>query len=200
VLDSAKGWASVIRNNLRLSEEFDRFFARPDTLSLGVCNGCQLMGLLGIPGFDLPDSLKPRFIRNASERFESRFSTVRVAKSLAVMLQGMEGSVLGIWVAHGEGRLHVPNSATLDWIVEKGLAPVRYADPRGDIATAYPFNPNGSPLGIAALCSPDGRHLAMMPHPERTFQLRQWPWVPPEWKCTTSPWLRLFRNAYAAFR
>jgi phosphoribosylformylglycinamidine synthase len=200
VLDSAKGWASVIRNHERLSEEFDCFFGRPDTLSLGVCNGCQLMALLGIPGFDLADALKPRFIKNASERFESRFATVLIQNSPAVMLEGMEDSVLGVWVAHGEGRLHVPDPATQDWIVQNRLAPVRYVDPDGDPTTSYPYNPNGSPLGIAALCSPDGRHLAIMPHPERSFQLRQWPWVPPEWSCTTSPWMRMFRNAHAAWR
>ena len=196
VLDSAKGWASVIRNHERLSEEFTTFFSRPDTLSLGVCNGCQLMALLGIPGFDLPDHRQPRFIRNTSERFESRFSTVRIGPSPAVMLQGMEDSILGIWVAHGEGRLHVPDPATLDWIVANRLAPIRYVDPEGEPTIAYPFNPNGSPLGIAALCSPNGRHLALMPHPERCFQLRQWPWVPPRWRHHNSPWLRMFRNAY----
>ncbi len=200
VLDSAKGWASVIRNNERLAEEFTRFFGRSDTLSLGVCNGCQLMALLGIPGFDLPDTFKPRFIRNRSERFESRFSTVLIEKSPAVMLRGMEDSILGVWVAHGEGRLHVPDPATLDWIVESRLAPVRFVDPDANPTTTYPYNPNGSPLGIAALCSPDGRHLAIMPHPERSFQLRQWPWVPPAWSCSTSPWMRMFRNAYAASR
>ncbi len=200
VLDSGKGWASVIRNNARLSDQFERFFARPDTLSVGICNGCQLMGLLGIPGFDLPDEHKPRFIKNISGRFESRFSTVRIEKSPALMLQGMEGSTLGVWVAHGEGRLHVPDAATLDWIVANHLAPVRYVGPDGEPTTAYPYNPNGSPLGISALCSPDGRHLAIMPHPERCFQLRQWPWVPPAWTCRTSPWLRMFQNAAAACR
>lgn len=199
VLDSAKGWASVIRNNERLMEEFDRFLGRPDTLSLGVCNGCQLMALLGIPGFDVPDERKPRFIKNISGRFESRFNTVRIEKSPAIMLQGMQDSILGIWVAHGEGRLHVPDPATLDWITDNRLAPMRYVDPDGGPTTAYPYNPNGSPHGIAALCSPDGRHLAVMPHPERCFQLRQWPWVPPEWGCTTSPWLRMFQNAMAAW-
>jgi phosphoribosylformylglycinamidine synthase len=198
VLDSAKGWASVIRNNERLSAQFADFFARPDTLSLGVCNGCQLMGLLGIPGFELADVLKPRFIKNDSERFESRFSTVSIGKSPALMLQGMEGSVLGVYVAHGEGRLHVPDPATLDWIVKNHLAPVRYVDPEGRATTVYPYNPNGSPQGIAALCSPDGRHLAIMPHPERCYQLRQWPWVPREWACNDSPWMRMFRNAYVA--
>ncbi|MBN1321537.1 MAG: phosphoribosylformylglycinamidine synthase [Thermoleophilia bacterium] len=198
VLDAAKGWASVIRNNERLSEEFARFFARPDTLSLGVCNGCQLVGLLGIPGYGLSDELKPRFIRNTSARFESRFTTVSIEESPALMLQGMEGSVFGVYVAHGEGRLHVPDPATLEWIVAEGLAPVRYVDPEGYVTTAYPYNPNGSPQGIAALCSPDGRHLAIMPHPERCFQLRQWPWVPPAWRFQSSPWMRMFRNAYAA--
>ena len=183
VLDSAKGWASVIRNHEKLAEEFDRFFARPDTASLGVCNGCQLMALLGIPGFDLADHLKPRFIHNTSGRFESRFATVRIDPSPSLFLKGMEDSTLGIWVAHGEGHLHVPDPATLDWIVENRLAPVRYVDPTGSPTETYPYNPNGSPQGIAALCSPDGRHLAIMPHPERCFQLRQWPWVPPEWTC-----------------
>ena len=198
VLDSAKGWASVIRNHEKLAEEFDRFFARPDTASLGVCNGCQLMALLGIPGFDLADHLKPRFIHNTSGRFESRFATVRIDTSPSLFLEGMEHSTLGIWVAHGEGHLHVPDPATLDWIVDNRLAPVRYVDPAGSPTEAYPYNPNGSPQGIAALCSPDGRHLAIMPHPERCFQLRQWPWVPPDWSYTQSPWLRLFRNAYLA--
>ena len=198
VLDAAKGWASVIRNNARLSDEFARFFARPDTLSLGVCNGCQLMGLLGIPGFDLPDELKPRFVRNISGRFESRFSTVAIEDSPAIMLQGMAGSTFGVYVAHGEGRLHVPDPATLDWIMQNRLAPVRYVDPEGRSTTTYPYNPNGSPNGIAALCSPDGRHLAIMPHPERCYQLRQWPWIPPAWGCASSPWMKMFRNAYAA--
>lgn len=198
VLDSGKGWASVIRNNARLSEQFDRFFARADTLSVGICNGCQLMGLLGIPGFDLPDERKPRFVKNISGRFESRFSTVRIERSPAVMLQGMEGSTFGVWVAHGEGRLHVPDAGTLDWIIANSLAPVRYVAPDNEPTTRYPYNPNGSPLGIAALCSPDGRHLAIMPHPERCFQLRQWPWVPPAWTCRTSPWLRMFQNAATA--
>ncbi|NLE11098.1 MAG: phosphoribosylformylglycinamidine synthase, partial [Actinobacteria bacterium] len=181
-----------------LSDEFARFFARPDTLSLGVCNGCQLMGLLGIPGFDLPDELKPRFVRNISGRFESRFSTVAIEDSPAIMLQGMAGSTFGVYVAHGEGRLHVPDPATLDWIMQNRLAPVRYVDPEGRSTTTYPYNPNGSPNGIAALCSPDGRHLAIMPHPERCYQLRQWPWIPPAWGCASSPWMKMFRNAYAA--
>jgi phosphoribosylformylglycinamidine synthase len=108
----------------------------------------------------------------------------------------MEDSVLGVWVAHGEGRFFAPDGAVLDEINAKGLAPVRYVDDAGVPTEAYPFNPNGSPDGITALCSPDGRHLAMMPHPERAFQLWQWPWLPAGWEqLPASPWLRMFQNA-----
>ena len=147
VLDSAKGWASVIRNNGRLSEEFARYFARSDTLSLGVCNGCQLMALLGIPGFDLPDALMPRFIKNDSERFESRFTSVRIEKSPAVMLQGMEDSILGICVAHGEGRLHVPDPATLDWIVGQPAGAGALRRSRREPDHHLPVQPERQPAG-----------------------------------------------------
>jgi phosphoribosylformylglycinamidine synthase len=198
VLDSAKGWAGTIRYNERLREGFARFAARPDTFSLGVCNGCQLMALLGwVPGGGLPDTRQPRFVHNASGRFESRFSTVRIEPGPAIMLRGMEGSVLGVWVAHGEGRALFPDASVLEGVLAGGLAPVRYADDAGLATEAYPFNPNGSPLGIAALCSPDGRHLAIMPHPERAFLTWQWPWMPEDWRreLRASPWLRLFQNA-----
>ena len=113
------------------------------------------------------------------------------------MLRGMEGAVLGIWVAHGEGRAFFPEVGMLDRIGNQGLAPVRFADDSGEVTEAYPFNPNGSPEGIAGLCSPDGRHLAMMPHPERGFLKWQWGWMPEDWKRTleASPWLRMFQNA-----
>ncbi|MEJ2193093.1 MAG: phosphoribosylformylglycinamidine synthase [Nitrospirota bacterium] len=198
VLDSAKGWAGAIRFNDRLREEFDAFYRREDTFSLGVCNGCQLMALLGwVPWSGLEGTEQPRFVRNRSGRFESRFSTVQILESPSIMLRGMEGSVLGIWVAHGEGRALFPHGKVYEKVLRDGLAPVRFADDRGRATERYPFNPNGSPEGIAALCSPDGRHLAMMPHPERSFLLWQWPWVPPEWQgsLTASPWLRLFQNA-----
>jgi phosphoribosylformylglycinamidine synthase len=198
VLDSAKGWAGVIRFNRDLWKQFQGFYERPDTFSLGVCNGCQLLALLGwTPWGGLPDEIQPRFVRNTSDRFESRFLTVKIEKSPAVMLRGMEGAVLGIWVAHGEGRAFFPDAGILDRIREEGLAPVRYADDSGAVTEAYPFNPNGSPEGIAALCSPDGRHLAMMPHPERAFLKWQWGWMPEDWKHTleVSPWLRMFQNA-----
>jgi len=198
VLDSAKGWAGVIRFNGRLREEFERFYRREETFSLGVCNGCQLMALLGwVPWHGLEDARQPRFIHNASGRFESRFSTVRVLESPSVMLRGMAGSVLGVWVAHGEGRAYFPDRDIYEKVLASGLAPVRYVDDAGEPTEGYPFNPNGSPEGIAALCSPDGRHLAMMPHPERTFLKWQWPWMPEDWRkgLKASPWLRLFENA-----
>lgn len=197
VLDAAKGWAGVIRFNNHLSTQFKRFYERPDTFSLGVCNGCQLMTLLGwVPWTDLPDERKPRFIRNTSERFESRFVAVKIMPGPAIMLRGMENSILGVWVAHGEGRFFLP-SDSLTQLVRQDLAPLRFVDNTGYYALKYPFNPNGSLSSITALCSPDGRHLAMMPHPERTFLLWQWPWLSESFKkLEASPWLRLFQNAY----
>jgi phosphoribosylformylglycinamidine synthase len=199
VLDSGKGWAGVIRFNPILTEQFEAFYERPDTFSLGVCNGAQLMALLGwVPFKHLTDPEKPRFIHNRSGRFESRLSTVEVFPSPAIMLDGMAGSRLGVWVAHGEGRLQVPEPKLLTSITRQGLAPLRFIDADNQATTRYPFNPNGSPEGITALCSPDGRHLAMMPHPERlSNQLWQWPWLPKTWtNLEASPWLRMFQNAH----
>ncbi len=198
VLDSAKGWAGTIRFNEKIREMFDRFYERKDTFSLGVCNGCQLMALLGwVPFKGTPDEKQPRFIRNQSGRFESRWLTVKIKKSPAIMLQGMEDSKLGIWIAHGEGRLYCPDQEIFKKVSSKKLAPVVYVDDKDKVAKKYPFNPNGSSKGIAALCSPDGRHLAMMPHPERAFLKWQWPYLPEEqnkaWKA--SPWLKMFQNA-----
>ncbi|UCD46407.1 MAG: phosphoribosylformylglycinamidine synthase [Deltaproteobacteria bacterium] len=198
VLDSAKGWAGVIRFNKGIFEQFQRFYHRADTFSLGVCNGCQLMALLGwVPWAGIEDRYQPRFIHNLSGRFESRFSTVRIFPSPSIMLEGMAGSTLGIWVAHGEGRAFFPRKDILKKVEALSLAPVRYVDDRRQPTTQYPFNPNGSVNGIAALCSPDGRHLAVMPHPERTFLKWQWGFMPEKWKdnLTSSPWLRMFRNA-----
>ncbi len=198
VLGSAKGWAGVIRYNERIYREFESFYNRTDTFSLGVCNGCQLMALLGwVPFKESDEKRQPRFIHNISSRFESRFSTVKILSSPSIMLAGMEDSVLGVWVAHGEGRLLFPDNTILKEAIYKNLAPVRYVDDYGEITETYPFNPNGSPYGITALCSEDGRHLAMMPHPERVFLKWQWPWMPEEWKkdLDASPWLRMFQNA-----
>ncbi len=198
VLDSAKGWAGVIRFNNGVFDQFRRFSERPDTFSLGVCNGCQLMALLGwVPWPGSSDKDQPRFIHNLSGRFESRFSTVRIYPSPSIMLRRMAGSTLGIWVAHGEGRAFFPKRSILDKVESLSLAPVRYVDDQRNPTMRYPFNPNGSAKAIAALCSPDGRHLAIMPHPERTCLTWQWPWMPEEWKKTlkASPWLQIFLNA-----
>ncbi len=205
VLDSAKGWAAVLKFNPGVLAQLEAFKARPDTFSLGVCNGCQLMALLGwvpYPDHNVAEEAQPRFIENSSARFESRFSSVQIQPSPAVMFKGMEGSSLGVWVAHGEGRVHFPTPETQAFVEGKGLAPMKYVDDDNNPTEVYPFNPNGSPLGIAALCSEDGRHLAMMPHPERCYLGWQWPWLPREWEEAgmrngVGPWLQMFQNARA---
>ena len=196
VFDAAKGWASLIRLNPKLHEMFTHFYSRDDTFSLGICNGCQLMALLGwVPGLNLSDDQQPRFVRNNSGRFESRFPTVRILESRAIMLSRMAGSQLGVWVNHGEGRLQLPAPGLLSQVRQAKQICMEFVSAGGE--SQYSFNPNGSPEGITALCSPDGRHLAMMPHPERLFELWQWPWTPREWKqLDTSPWFRMFQNAY----
>uniref|UniRef100_A0A7S4EUI8 phosphoribosylformylglycinamidine synthase n=1 Tax=Chrysotila carterae TaxID=13221 RepID=A0A7S4EUI8_CHRCT len=200
VLDSAKGWAGVVKYNSTIQAQFNAFKARSDTFSLGVCNGCQLMALMGwVPSTEtLPQEHQPRFIHNTSGRYESRWVSVVIQPSPAVLLRGMEGSSLGVWVAHGEGKAHFPHEPVLDNVLEKQLAPLRYIDDDCAVTTAYPFNPNGSPHGIAALCSDDGRHLAMMPHPERAYLKWQCPWLPKQWETLDAmPWLRMFQNALA---
>ncbi|XP_042476157.1 probable phosphoribosylformylglycinamidine synthase, chloroplastic/mitochondrial isoform X2 [Macadamia integrifolia] len=206
VLDSAKGWSACIRFNQPLLTQFQEFYNRPNTFSLGVCNGCQLMALLGwVPGAQVGGTLgvggdpsQPRFIHNQSGRFECRFTSVTIGNSPAIMFKGMEGSTLGVWAAHGEGRAYFPDNDVLDRVLKLNLTPLKYCDDDGKVTEVYPFNPNGSPLGVAAICSPDGRHLAMMPHPERCFLMWQFPWYPKEWdvdKKGPSPWLRMFQNA-----
>jgi phosphoribosylformylglycinamidine synthase len=208
VLDPAKGWAGIIRFNSKLRKMFDDFFNRQDTFSLGVCNGCQLMAFLGIvPWQGIDEKEQPRFIQNHSQRFESHWGMVRISESPSIMLKGMGGSILGIWSAHGGGRLYCPNDKILYDARQQNLTPISYVDDRGRPTEKYRFNPNGSPWGIAAFCSSDGRHLAMMPHPERSFLLWQWPWIPEDWKSNkwkfhtgdyhlwASPWLKLFQNA-----
>ncbi|KAL5733179.1 hypothetical protein ACOSQ2_032871 [Xanthoceras sorbifolium] len=206
VLDSAKGWSASIRFNQPLLNQFQEFYKRPDTFSLGVCNGCQLMALLGwVPGPQVGgvlgsggDPSQPRFVHNESGRFECRFTSVTIKDSPAVMFKGMEGSTLGVWAAHGEGRAYFPDDGVLDRVLHSELAPLRYCDDDGSPTAVYPFNVNGSPLGVAAICSPDGRHLAMMPHPERCFLMWQFPWYPKHWtmdKKGPSPWLKMFQNA-----
>ncbi len=201
VPESAKGWAAAIRFNERLRKIFDDFYRRPDTFSLGVCNGCQLFALLGwVPWMGIDDKKQPRFVQNVSGRFESRWVTVKIQESPAILFKDMTDSILGIWVAHGEGRLHFPDPTLIDEVMTRKLVPVVFVDDegRGDgrISESYPFNPNGSPFGIAGLCTQDGRHLAMMPHPERSFLKWQWPWVPGYLNdgLKESPWIRMFQN------
>lgn len=198
VLDSAKGWAGVIKFNQSVFEQFQAFHTRKDTFSLGVCNGCQLMALLGwVPSTEsLPADRQPRLLHNDSGKFESRFLSVQIQKSPAVMFKGMENSSLGVWIAHGEGRFHFPDKSVHESVMSSGLAPLRYVNDTNEVTEEYPFNPNGSPDGIAGLCSEDGRHLALMPHPERVFNTWQWPWKPESWESQqASPWLQMFQNA-----
>ncbi|MEY2640729.1 MAG: phosphoribosylformylglycinamidine synthase [Candidatus Parcubacteria bacterium] len=197
VFGSAKGWAGKILLNNKLRDMFDQFYYREDTFSLGVCNGCQLMALLGwVPWKGIATEKQPRFIGNTSGRFESRWAQVEILPSPSILLEGMEGSKLGVWLAHGEGRLFYPDQAIADEIAKQQLAPLALLNPYGNRTEQYPYNPNGSPGGITALCSPNGRHLAMMPHPERCFRLWQWPFKPAAWdSLEASPWLQMFQNA-----
>jgi len=199
VLDAGKGWAGVIMFNEKIRDEFRAFCERDDTFSLGVCNGCQVMALLGwIPWRGIDIHKQPRFVRNESNIFESRFITVKIYPSPSIFLKDMAGSVLGAWVAHGEGRCLWPDEKIFNQAVDSksNLAPIRFVDDDGKQTEQYPFNPNGSKLGITGICSRDGRHLALMPHPERGFQSWQWPFWPMEWTdLKVSPWLKLFQNA-----
>ncbi|PIE73723.1 MAG: phosphoribosylformylglycinamidine synthase [Deltaproteobacteria bacterium] len=199
VPESAKGWAATIRFNEKMARQFQQFYERPDTFTLGICNGCQLFGLLGwVPWQGLEAEQQPRFIRNRSGRFESRWATIKVQPSRAMMFKKMEGLIFGIHVDHGEGRLYFPETATKKQCLEEKLCPVVYVDDNGQATESYPCNPNGSPGGIAGLCSADGRHLAMMPHPERVFLPWQAHWLPQDMAdIEVSPWLKMFQNAYA---
>nr|XP_055223422.1 phosphoribosylformylglycinamidine synthase isoform X3 [Gorilla gorilla gorilla] len=208
VLGSAKGWAAAVTFHPRAGAELRRFRKRPDTFSLGVCNGCQLLALLGWVGGDPnedaaemgPDSQPARpgllLHHNVSGRYESRWASVRVGPGPALMLRGMEGAVLPVWSAHGEGYVAFSSPELQAQIEARGLAPLHWADDDGNPTEQYPLNPNGSPGGVAGICSCDGRHLAVMPHPERAVRPWQWAWRPPPFDTlTTSPWLQLFINA-----
>lgn len=176
VLGAGRGWAATLRGNATASEELRQFFARPDTLSLGVCNGCQLMVELGL--FDT-DTTTVHMAENVSGRFESEFVSVDVADSPGAMLSGLRGATLGVWVAHAEGRFVIEGPD-----VHVAMR-YHYSD--------YPGNPNGSAGDVAGIVSADGRHLAIMPHPERSIQTRQCGYWPGEQGYT--PWLRMFTPA-----
>ncbi|MEC7227862.1 MAG: phosphoribosylformylglycinamidine synthase subunit PurQ, partial [Candidatus Latescibacterota bacterium] len=195
VLGAGAGWARSILFNEALRDQFAAFFADPNTFSLGVCNGCQMLSHLKelIPG----SGHWPRFLRNRSEQFEARVSTVEITESRSVLLSGMQGSRLPIAVAHGEGRVAFDSGDALQSLRDGGQLSLRYVDNYGQPSTRYPTNPNGSPEGITGLCSADGRATIMMPHPERVFRAVQLSHRPDNWQGEAGPWLRLFQNARA---
>jgi phosphoribosylformylglycinamidine synthase len=192
VLGAGEGWAKSILFNKRARDEFSKFLDRTDTFVLGVCNGCQMLSSLRelITGA----SHWPRFVRNLSEQFEARLSMVRIENSPSILLRGMDGSCLPIVVAHGEGRAELNSNEDMISINKNSLISLRFVDNLGNPTEVYPSNPNGSPYGIAGLCTPDGRVTIMMPHPERVFLTIQNSWHPSDWP-KISPWLRLFDNA-----
>ncbi len=193
VLGAGGGWARSVLFHPRARDVFAAFFARPDTFSLGVCNGCQMFSVLAeiVPGAES----WPRFVRNRSEQFEARLSQVRIEPSPSVLFAGMEGSTLLVPVAHGEGR-PVWSSAE----AQRACGPLvagRFVDGRGETAVRYPANPNGAIDGITALTTPDGRATILMPHPERVARWTTLSWCPDDWRFPgdESPWMRMFRNA-----
>jgi phosphoribosylformylglycinamidine synthase len=192
VLGAGEGWAKSILFNARLREQFSAYFERPDTFTLGVCNGCQMLSALKplIPG----TRHWPRFVRNRSEQFEGRVGLVEVLPTPSLFFAGMAGSVLPIAIAHGEGRAEFADAAARDDCAGSGLVSLRYVDNRGRATESYPANPNGSPQGITGLTSRDGRATILMPHPERVFRTVQNSWHPADWG-EDSGWMRMFRNA-----
>ncbi|MCX8639698.1 phosphoribosylformylglycinamidine synthase [Gilliamella sp. B3172] len=192
VLGAGEGWAKSILFNEQVRNEFAQFFERNDTLSLGVCNGCQMMSNLKdlIPGAQL----WPRFVRNVSERFEARFSLVQIQQSPSLLFSDMAGSHMPIAVSHGEGHVEVKDEVHLANLEASNLIVLRYIDNFGQVTEQYPANPNGSPNGITAVTSQDGRATIMMPHPERVFRTVTNSWHPDNWG-EDSPWMRIFRNA-----
>jgi phosphoribosylformylglycinamidine synthase len=193
VLGAGEGWAKSILHNARARDQFEQFFQRTDTFGLGVCNGCQMMANLQelIPGA----TNWPKFVTNRSEQFEARFSLVQIQPGPSILFAGMQGSHMPIAVSHGEGRADI-DTASATQLIESAQVPVRFVDHYLDPAESYPMNPNGSPLGIAAVTNTDGRFTAMMPHPERVFRSVQNSWRQDDAQ-ENSPWMRMFYNARA---
>lgn len=184
VLGSAKGWAGAFLYNPKAKEALDKFYARKDTLSLGICNGCQLMVELGLVGSDAGASSRARMLHNDSRKFESEFVTLNIPENNSVMFSTLSGSKLGIWVAHGEGKFSLP------------LAEEKYDIVAKYNYSGYPANPNGSDYDVAGICTPDGRHLAMMPHLERAIFPWQNAWYPHSRRNDeVTPWIEAFVNA-----
>ncbi|MEI8652166.1 phosphoribosylformylglycinamidine synthase [Pseudoalteromonas sp. Hal273] len=192
VLGAGEGWAKSILFNDMARVQFQNFFHREDTFSLGVCNGCQMLSTLKelIPGTEH----WPRFVTNKSERFEARFSLVEIQENPSVFFNGMAGSRMPIAVSHGEGHAEFANDAATKAALDSGTVAVKFVDNYGNPTTQYPANPNGSPEGITGITSTDGRATVMMPHPERVFRSVANSWHPDEW-LEDSPWMRMFRNA-----
>ena len=187
VLGAGEGWAKSILFHARARDQFQAFFERENTFSLGVCNGCQMLS--NIKELISGAAHWPHFVRNRSEQFEARVAMVEVVDSPSLLLQGMQGSRMPIVVAHGEGRAEYRGDSQPG----KGVS-LRYIDNHGDVTMNYPANPNGSPEGVTGLTTEDGRVTIMMPHPERVIRTVQNSWHPDGWG-EDSPWMRLFRNA-----
>jgi phosphoribosylformylglycinamidine synthase len=192
VLGAGEGWAKSILFNEQVREQFAAFFLRPDSFSLGVCNGCQMMSNLKslIPGAEL----WPHFVTNQSERFEARVAMVEIQKNNSIFFDGMQGSRMPIAVSHGEGRAEFNTNADLLAAQTNHAIALQYVDNYGQVTQRYPANPNGSPFGIAGLTSTDGRATIMMPHPERVFRTVANSWHPQDWQ-EDGAWMRMFRNA-----
>ncbi|MDC1251182.1 phosphoribosylformylglycinamidine synthase, partial [Gammaproteobacteria bacterium] len=191
VLGAGGGWANTILYNDKLRQQFGEFFHNEDVFTLGVCNGCQTLSLLSslIPGAEH----WPKFKRNISEKFESRLIQVVVNESPSIFFNDMEGAVIPIPVAHGEGRAEVSED-NIEELIKSNLSTISYADDRGLGTENYPANPNGSPLGIGGLTNQSGTVNIMMPHPERAFLTDQFSWCPDDWE-NYSPWVKFFLNA-----
>ena len=193
VLGSAKGWAGAFLFNPKAKEALDKFYAREDTLSLGICNGCQLMVELGLLNDEsrmknedsaIASNSSVKMLHNVSHKFESAFLTLQIPENESVMFGSLSGNKLGIWVAHGEGRFSLPLPEKQYYVVAK----YNYA--------GYPANPNGSDYNVAGICSADGRHLAMMPHLERAIFPWQNAWYPAGRRNDeVTPWIEAFVNA-----
>jgi phosphoribosylformylglycinamidine synthase len=192
VLGAGEGWAKSILYHARTRDEFERFLARADSFTLGVCNGCQMFAALKeiVPGA----ASWPRFVRNRGEQFEGRFSLTELQRSPSIFLAGMDGSMLPIAVAHGEGRAEFASDEAARTFSASGLVIARYVAGNRKIATTYPENPNGSPFGIAGITNEDGRVTLTMPHPERSFRTVQNSWRP-DGAGEYSGWFRMFQNA-----
>lgn len=196
VLGAGAGWAKSVLFHDELRMQFVRFFNRPETFSLGVCNGCQMMSQLKdlIPGAEN----FPRFIANKSARFEARTVNVKIERTKSVLLKGMQESILPIAVAHGEGFATLSDT-DIAGMSAHGQIVMRYVDSLGTATEHYPLNPNGSPQGVTGICSTDGRVTLMMPHPERNLMAYNHSWKPEAWD-NDGAWMRMFRNARAFLR